>query len=101
MRVKAFRSLFAVILSCVIAWNGFASPAFAASDSVGSFINGFWSFVGGAAGAVVTCYTVDVLIAPVAPPVAAYLAPMCGAIGAVGGGVGGGLAGAKAIAGAY
>ena len=100
MRVKAFRSLFAVILSCVIAWNGFASPAFAASDSVGSFINGFWytvgGFLGGAAATVVTCYTVDVLIAPVAPPVAAYLATMCPAIGAAGG-LGGFAAGAKAI----
>lgn len=104
MRVKAFRSLFAVILSCVIAWNGFASPAFAASDSVGSFINGFWyavgGIVGGATGTVVTCYTVDVLIASVAPPVAVYLAPMCATTGAVGG-FGGGLAWAKAIAGAH
>jgi hypothetical protein len=93
-----------VILSCVIAWNGFASPAFAASDSVGSFINGFWQAFGGvvgmATGTVVTCYAVDVLIAPVAPPVAAYLATMCPAIGATVGGFGG-VAGAKAIAGAH
>ncbi|MEW6499497.1 MAG: hypothetical protein AB1589_44585 [Cyanobacteriota bacterium] len=97
--VKAFRSLFAVILSCVIAWNGFASPAFAASDPVGSVINGFWGAVGAAIGSVATCYTVDVLIAPVAPPVAIYLAPMCAAMGAVGGF--GGAEAAKAIAGAH
>ena len=101
MRVKAFRSLFAVILSCVIAWNGFASPALAAtSDSVDSFMNGFWYVVGGATATVVTCYTVDFLIAPVAPPVAAYLATMCPAIGAAGG-FGGFAAGAKAIVGAH
>ncbi|MBW4683050.1 MAG: hypothetical protein KME19_23640 [Microcoleus vaginatus WJT46-NPBG5] len=97
---KASRSLFAVILTCVIAWNGFATPAFAASDPVGSIINGFWGAIGAAMGSVATCYTVDLLIAPVAPPVAIYLAPICGAVGAAGGALGG-AAGANAIAGAH
>lgn len=101
--MKAFRSLFAVILTCLIAWNGFVTPAFAASDSVGSFTNGFWEGLGGvfgaATGTVVVCYTVDAVIAPVAPPVAAYLATMCPAIGLTVGGIGGAAA-VNAIAGA-
>ncbi len=101
--MKAFRSLFAVILTCLIAWNGFVTPAFAASDSVGSFTHGFWEalggVLGGATGTVVVCYTVNAVIAPVAPPVAVYLAPMCPAIGFTVGGLGG-AATANAIAGA-
>lgn len=104
MPVKAFRSLFAVILSCLISWNIIATPAFAASDSFGSFINGFWQALGGvfgaATGTVVTCYAVDTLIAPFAPPVAAYLAPMCPVIGGTVGAFGG-AAGASAISGAH
>jgi len=76
------RSLFAVILTCVIALNGFISPAYASTESsVNSFTNGFWQAVGGAVGGAVgivaTCYAVDVLIAPAMPPVAVYLAGMC------------------------
>jgi len=56
-------------------------------------MNGFWQGLGGVFGAVtgtlVTCYAVDVLIVPVAPPVAAYLATMCPAIGATVGGFSG------------
>lgn len=117
LSVKLVRSLFAVFLTCVIALNSFISPAFADTGSVvnssdvspafadtgsavKSFVNGFWytfgTIVGGATGTVATCYTVDVLIAPVAPPAAAYLATMCPAIGAaVGGGVG--AAGAREV----
>lgn len=101
--VKMIRSLFAVILTCAIALNSFVSPAFADTGSnVDSFVNGFWqsfgAVVGSAAGTVATCYAVDVLIAPIAPPVAAYLAPMCSIIG-LPGGVGG--AAAKAIVGSH
>lgn len=95
--VKVFRSFCSVILTCVIAWSCFSPPAFAASDPADSFMNGFWQglggFFGAVTGTVVTCYAVDVLLLPVAPPVAAYLAPMCPAIGV---GVGS-FAGAKAI----
>lgn len=92
--VKIVRSLFAVLLSCVIALNCFTSPAFAdTGSSINSFVNGFWqaigAVVGGAAATVATCYAVDVFIAPVAPPAAAYLATLCPAIGGTVGGVGG------------
>lgn len=103
LSAKIVRSLFAVLLTCVIALNTFVSPAFAANDSaIGSLVNGFWqglgAVIGGAAGTVVTCYAVDVLIAPVAPPAAAYLATVCPAIGAT---VGvGSAAGASAMIGA-
>jgi hypothetical protein len=104
MPVKAFRSLFAVILSCLISWNIIATPAFAASDPFDSLINGFWQglggLLGGASGTLVTCYAVDILIAPIAPPVAAYLAPMCSAIGGAAGGASG-FAGARAISGSH
>lgn len=74
------------------------------SFDVDSFVNGFWQafggVIGGATGTIATCYAVDVLIAPVAPPAAAYLAAMCPAIGATVTGVGG-AAGATAIVRAY
>ncbi len=94
--MKSFRSLFVAILTCVIIWSSFGSPVFAADDPTGSFINGFWTAVGAAfgsaTGTVAVCYTVDALIAPVAPPAAAYLATMCPAIGATVGGFGGAAA---------
>ncbi|MFM6151796.1 MAG: hypothetical protein ACKPE3_02165 [Sphaerospermopsis kisseleviana] len=108
---KIFRSVFAVVLTCVIALSGFTGLAFADTgqrtnvlfeanslaftfpnpiSSIDSLVKGFWQGLGGiigtAAGTVLVCYTVDVAIAPVAPPVAAYLTPMCPAIGAVAGG---------------
>jgi hypothetical protein len=85
--LKIFRSVFAVILICVIALNGFTGSAFADNSAkVDSFTNGFFSFLGLAVATVTVCYTVDVLIAPVAPPVALYLAPLCPVIGATVGG---------------
>gem|GEM_PF-6028022 len=108
--VKIVRSLFAVLLTCVIALNGFVSPVYASTESIAlndfvspvyastesavdSFTDGFWDSVGNVFGKAATyvaiCYAVDVLIAPVAPPVAAYLAGMCPASGAMVGGVGG------------
>jgi hypothetical protein len=109
---KIFRSAFAVILTCVIALNGFTGSAFADSRSttnlflqtnslaffnfsslVDSLVTGFWQglggAIGGATGTIAACYAVDFLVAPVAPPAAAYLAGMCPGIGlAVGGGTG-------------
>jgi len=102
--VKVFRSLFALILTCMIAWNSFSTPVLAASDSLGSFTNGFWQALGGVVGAatgtVAVCYAVDVLIAPAAPPVAVYLATVCPAIGATVGGIGG-MAGVNTLAKAH
>lgn len=104
LSAKMVRSLFAMLLTCVIVLNSFVSPAFAANDSaVDSFVNGFWqgwgAWIGGTAAMVVTCYAVDVLIAPVAPPAAAYLATVCPAIGVT---VGvGSAAGAGAMIGAH
>jgi hypothetical protein len=97
---KIFRPLFAVCLSCLLLINSFASPALADDGSivekiVGGFWSGFGGTIGGAAGAVTVCYVVDVAIAPFAPPVAAYLAPMCPAIGATVGGIGGAVATSK------
>lgn len=90
---KLFRTFWAVFLTCVIALNGFVSPVYAANDSLSSFVNGFWQSLGGivgaATGTVVVCYSVDALIAPFAPPLALYLAPMCGTIGAAAGGISG------------
>ena len=93
---KIVRSLFTLLLTCVIALNCFISPAFAdTGSSIDSFVNGFWqaigAVVGGATATVATCYAVDVFIAPFAPPAAAYLATLCPAIGGtvgVGGAVG-------------
>ncbi len=84
--VKMVRSLLVVFLTCVIALNSFVSPASANTGSaVDSFGNGFWqafgSIVGGAAGTVAVCYAVNVIVAPFAPPIAVYLAPICPAIG--------------------
>jgi hypothetical protein len=83
---KIFRFLFAICLSCVLLLNSFASPALADDGSivekvVGGFWSGFGGTIGSAAGAVTVCYVVDVAIVPFAAPVAAYLAPMCPAIG--------------------
>ena len=107
---KAFRSLFSIVLVCIVAWSGFSNPALAASNSTNlatgnsvtsfteklwhgfgleSFLDGFWNGFGNAAGgvtgAVVTCYAVDALIVPVAPPVGAYLSSACPGIGAIAG----------------
>jgi hypothetical protein len=97
---KIFRFLFAICLSCVLLLNSFASPALADDGSivekvVGGFWNGFGGMIGGAAGAVTVCYVVDVAIAPFAAPVAAYLAPMCPAIGVTVGSFGSIVAGSK------
>ena len=111
LSAKIVRSLFAVLLTCVIALNTFVSPAFAANDSAvnsNSWVNRFWQgFVtaaGGLAGTVVTCYAVDVLIAPVNPAAAAYVATVCPAIGVTAGATAGGVgsaAGAGAMIGAH
>jgi hypothetical protein len=91
---KIGRSLLAIVLTCVIALNGFVNPAFAETGTaVDSFSKGFWEglggIVGGAAGVVLVCYGVDVVILPIAPPVAAYLATICPVVGGVVGGTGG------------
>lgn len=94
------RSLFAICLSCLLFLNSFASPAFADDGSivekvVGGFWSGFGGTIGSAAGAVAVCYVVDVAIAPFAAPVAAYLAPMCPAIGVTVGSFGSVVVGSK------
>ena len=90
---KCFRFLLAICLSCILLLNSFASPALADDGSivekvVGGFWSGFGGTIGSAAGAVTVCYVVDVAIAPFAAPVAAYLAPMCPAIGVAAGSFG-------------
>lgn len=102
--IRPFRCLWTIIVTCVVAWSSFSTPAFAANNqSVDNFFGGFWqslgNVLGGAVGIVVTCYAVDAAIAPFAPPVAAYLAPMCPAIGAIGGT--GTVIGVKALAHAH
>ena len=79
------RSLFAIILTLTFTFTNFVSPVFAYTESVipdyvyteaasssfwDGFLGGLGAALGGAAGTVVACYAVDVLIAPVAPPVA-------------------------------
>ncbi len=115
--VKIVRSLFAVFLTCVIALNCFISPAFAATSSsdfadTGSVVNSFvkdflqefaknaGSVAGGVAGLTAICYASDVFIAPVAPPVAVYLATVCSGIGSTLG-IGGTVVSAKIIKSAH
>lgn len=90
--VKIARSLFAVFLTCVIALNCFISPAFAATSSsdfagtdsaTDSFVRNFWGVIGTAAGSIVVCYVFPLVIAPIAPPLAASVTGMCPAIGAM------------------
>lgn len=89
------RSLKSIFLAFVISFGLFMNPVSAdMGSSIKSLTDGFWygfgAFVGGATGAVATCYVVDIAIAPVAPPIAAYLAASCPAVGMlVGGAVGG------------
>jgi hypothetical protein len=90
LKTKVFRSFLALALACVMSLSLFIPPAFASNPSApDSFMHGFWEglgfFLGGTTGAVVLCYTVDVAIAPVAPPVAAYLATVCPVAGGVSG----------------
>lgn len=94
MSQRIVHSSFAILLTLMIALTGFVKPAYAYSGGeFGSLWNGFLEgiggVVGGAVGTVATCYAVDALIAPVSPPVAAYLAGMCPAIGVTVGGAGG------------
>lgn len=89
------RSLKSIFLALVISFGLFINPASADfGSSVKNWTNGFWygfgAFVGGSVGAVATCYVVDVAIAPVAPPVAAYLATVCPYAGVIAGSAVGG-----------
>lgn len=111
-------SMLAIILA-VIVLTGFTRPAFAWTDAEfrslsnyekpalipnGELSNEFWKGVwqgfggalGGVTGTMFACYTVDVLIAPINPPVAAYLATLCPGIGVTVGGAGG-LVSANAV----
>jgi hypothetical protein len=105
LQVKTVRSLLAVLLTLTIALTSFVRPAYA-FDGASFFpfwngvLEGLGGVVGGAVGTVATCYAVDAFIAPVAPPVAVYLAGMCPAIGAAAGGVSG-VAGAKVLVEAF
>lgn len=82
------RSLLTIILTFTIALTGFTKPAYSYTpDDLYNEIalNSFWSkflegagtAIGGVTGTVIACYAVDVLIAPLAPPVAGYLAVIC------------------------
>ena len=92
MSVKqTIRSFWSICLCCVVFLHLLTSPAYASSNSsLDSFTDGFWRaigvVIGGSAGTVGVCYVVDVAIAPIAPPVSAYLTPMCPAIGSFVGG---------------
>lgn len=81
--------------------SNYAKPAFIPNGELSyELLKGVWYGIGGAlggvAGTMIACYTVDALIAPVSPPAAAYLATLCPGIGATVGGVGG-LVGANVI----
>jgi len=101
---RFIRSTSAVFLTLVIALNCFVTPAYAfTGDSFDSYYEvtsaatsvwkGFLGALGGvmgaAVGTVATCYAVDALIAPIAPPVAVYLAGVCPTFGVTVGGAGG------------
>lgn len=100
------------IIFAFIVLTGFTRPAFAWTDaefrSLGSYeelafipngeiseelvkalLSGFAAAFGGVLGTMAACYAVDVLIAPVNPPAAGYLATLCPGIGATVGGAGG------------
>lgn len=111
MLKRIISSMLAIILT-VIVLTGFTRPAFAWTDAEfrplssydkpafipngelsNEFLRGLWNglgvALGSAVGTMAACCAVDVLIAPVNPPAAAYLATMCPSIGAVVGGAGG------------
>ena len=117
--LKRFISSTLAIILAMIVLGGFARPASAWTEAEfrplsnyekpalipnGEISNEFWKglwyglggALGGVAGTVFACYTVDVLITPVNPPVAAYLATLCPGIGATVGGTGG-LVSANAV----
>lgn len=81
--------------------SNYAKPAFIPNGELSyELLKGAWYGIGGAlggvAGTMIACYTVDALIAPVNPPAAAYLATLCPGIGATVGGAGG-LVGANTV----
>ena len=101
------RSLVAIILTITIALTGFTRPAYAFTPDytytelasipfLDKALEGAGTAFGGVVGVIAACYIVDVLIVPVAPPVAAYGAGVCSAIGATVGGAAGGFASTKA-----
>lgn len=61
------------------------------------FISGFGQVGGSIAGATAACYATNVLVLPVAPPVAAAMATYCPYIGGVAGSFGGTIAGKTAM----
>lgn len=107
MSVKQIiRSFCSICLCCVVFLHLLTSPVYASSNSsLNSFANGFWqafgTVFGGAAGAVTLCYVTDVAIAPIAPPIAAIVAPMCPAVGSLAGGSAGAIGIGKVIAPAF
>jgi hypothetical protein len=111
MLKKLINSTLAIILA-VIVLAGFTRPAFAWTEAEfrpqiayeqiafvpsgevsGEFAKGFFSGLGAAIGGVVgtmaACYAVDVLVVPVNPLAAGYLATLCPSIGAAVGGASG------------
>lgn len=99
--------MLAIILAVVVL-TGFTRPAFAWTDAEfrpltnpgslayvspddlsGEFIKGVFGGIGGVIGGVLACYTIDVLLAPVNPPLAVYLATACPGLGGIIGGTSG------------
>ncbi len=103
---QIIRSFWSICLCCIVFLHLLSTPVYADTNSnINSFTGGFWKglgeFVGGAAGAVTVCYVTDVAIAPIAPPVAAILAPICPAIGSLVGGSAGAIGVSKVVAPAF
>ncbi len=109
--MKILRSLIAIALVCIIAFNGFASPAFAdtnnknqaeniADSAITAVVVAAAGGIGGVIGVGAACLAVDALIFPFAPPLALYFATACPTIGGLAGATAGGasaFAGVKAI----
>jgi hypothetical protein len=104
---KLISSTLAVILA-VIVLGGFASPASAWTEaefrpltSSGNlayvspdelsdeFTKGVFGGFGGIIGGILACYAVDVLVAPINPPLGVYLATVCPGLGGIIGGTSG------------
>jgi len=112
-------STLAIILTLVISLTAFVRPvsastevefyplssqeliAFADGDLTYKFlekvIQGLGGALGGVLGSAAACYAVDVMILPFNPPLAAYFATACPAIGGVVGGSGGFVGATKMV----
>lgn len=106
--LKRFISSALAIILTVIVLSGFPRPAFAWTEaefrpltSPGNlayispdelsdeFTKGVFGGFGGIIGGILACYAVDVLVAPINPPLGVYLATVCPGLGGIIGGTSG------------